>query len=172
MKASRRALSIVLITAVSALGLPAWSSSEDPASSHVAVDTKESRLVVQRLAPVPYKSAEEVAIAIEGSLPASAAAIRLTRTMARETVDYVFGVTEHGRLVVGRQFRRYDAEQRSYVFEKGEVWRAFSPLDRPGAWTWLVPIEASRGMPVTMELRAQDERWPVKRVAITLLRAP
>lgn len=122
-------------------------------------------------APVAYTSLGDLMAAIEHPLPGGMSALRLSRRAPPETIDYVLAVTEEGRLVVGEQLRRYDYAVERYTFVYGSLSRSYSPLERPGPWTWLVEVPLSRERWVMLELQAATG-WPVTAVTINSIAQP
>jgi hypothetical protein len=57
------------------------------------------------------------------------------------------------------------------VFERGELARAYSPLEGGGPWTWLIDLPLARESEAAIVVRAEGE-WPLRSVSINLLRAP
>lgn len=159
---------------VASLGGPGLEAAEVPPGSkleaaYVLTEGAGHRLELRERAAVAFTTLEAFASGIERSLPAGATAARLVRTIRAETVDYVFGVTENGRLLVGTQHRWLDPGTYRYVFVRGEMWRAFSRLDRPGPWTWLVPITVAPAAEVTLQVSAASDAWPVESLRIVPL---
>jgi hypothetical protein len=160
-------LAVALALIVLVAPLPATRGDAETAPPPQTVfESRGNRLTVRPTAPVVFTTTEAMITGIEASLPASASSVRLLQQQPRELVEYVFAVIEGGRLLVGRQYRAFDDATRGYQFERGEMWRSFSPLDDRGEWTWLVEIPVSREKSVTLEVHADGARWPVERVSI------
>jgi hypothetical protein len=119
-------------------------------------------------APVRYSQVSDMLA--ELARPVAPAAMRLTRVAPGQLIEYFFCITLEGRLVVGQQLWREDPARR-WVFERGELARAYSPLERAGPWTWLIDIPLARESHATIVVRA-DSEWPLRSVSIDLLRAP
>jgi hypothetical protein len=140
-------------------------------SSDLRVERDGNLLVARRSATVGYETLERLLDGIE-SRAVAAPAIRLVRGAPGQLIDYVFCITPDGRLVVGQQVWRLDTATGGYVFERGELARAYSPLDGEARWTWLVEIAVGRESDVTLVTRADNDRWPVRNVFMTVLRSP
>jgi hypothetical protein len=125
-------------------------------------------LVARGTAPVRYSQVSDLMADI--GRPMAPSVMRLTRVAPGQLVDYVFCVTLEGRLVVGQQVWWEDAS-RGWVFERGELARAYSPLESGGPWTWLVDVPLARESPATIVVRAEGE-WPLRTVSINVLRTP
>ncbi len=134
------------------------------------VESWGSRLTVFREAPVAFSTLDEMTTALAQPLGARARAASLVRSSPPQAVDYVLGVTREGTLIVGEQV--FDLEGDRPFFVRGEIWRAYAPLQRPGPWTWLVAIPVSREATAVLELKAATATWPVTRVTITPSRTP
>ncbi len=117
-----------------------------------------------RRAPVPYSSVAAVAAAVAKAEPVPAA-VRLVRAAPPQVIDYVFGVTEDGALIVGQQIRVLDASGR-YVFMNGDIKRAYPALEATVPWTWIVDIPLGREVGLTLELRAVTQAWPVRAIIV------
>lgn len=137
---------------------------EEPPSIRLRRDGSE--LLALRRAPVPYATLEQLTGEIGRPLPARSRAMRLTRAEPPEQIDYVLCVTREGVLVVGQQVHRFDFVERRYVFERGEIARGYSPVERPGPWTWLLDVPLAREHPLILQLRAEQAGWPVAAVTI------
>lgn len=125
-------------------------------------------LLARTSAPVRYSQVSDMLAGIEQ--PMTPAAMRLMRTAPGRLVDYFFCVTLEGRLVLGQQVWRQDAARR-WVFERGELARAYSPLESGGPWTWLIDIPLARESEAMLVVRAEGE-WPLRAVSVNLLRTP
>lgn len=134
------------------------------------VESWGSRLTVFREAPVAFSTLYEMTTALAQPLGDRARAASLVRSSPPQAVEYVLGVTREGTLVVGEQVFDLEGDRPSFV--RGEIWRAYAPLQRPGPWTWLVAIPVSREATAVLELKAATATWPVTRVTITLSRTP
>ena len=119
-----------------------------------------------RRAPVPYDSLSDVAAAVRQpqTLPT---AVRLVRTAPPQVIDYVFCITNDGVLIVGQQVRTLDVTSGQYVFTEGDIKRAYPALEAIVPWTWIVDIPLGREVPLTLELKAMTQAWPVRAVAVT-----
>jgi hypothetical protein len=119
-----------------------------------------------RQAPVPYDSLSGIAAAVR--LPQTlATALRIVRAEPPQVIDYVFGVTEDGVLVVGQQIRSLDVTTGLYVFTDGDIKRAYPALEATVPWRWIVDIPLGREVPLTLELKAMGRAWPVRAIAVT-----
>lgn len=143
---------------------------DEPPSFRLRRDGSE--LLALRRAPVPYATVEQLSDAVARALPARARAMRLTRAEPPELIDYVLCVTREGVLVVGHQLHRFDFVERRYVFDRGEIARGYSPVERPGPWTWLLDVPLAREHPLVLQLRAEQAAWPVAAVTIESGGAP
>jgi hypothetical protein len=141
-----------------------WSA----AGTDLRVVREGNTLLARGLAPVPYSQVSDMLNDI--GKPLAPAAMRLTRLAPGRLVEYFFCVTLEGRLVVAQQIWREDPSRR-WVFERGELSRAYSPLESGGPWTWLVDVPLARESEATVVVRAEGE-WPLRSVSINLLRAP
>lgn len=130
-----------------------------------------NELVALRNAPVAYATLEQLAVDIARADATRAAPIRVLRASPRQTIDYVFGVTNGGTLVVGERIHTFDEGQQRYLFTRGEMARSYPPLEERGGWLWLLTVALSREVSVTFEVRAVA-RWPVEAVTMTPLSAP
>jgi hypothetical protein len=139
-----------------------------PAGADLRVARDGNTLLARASAPVRYSVVADMLSDIER--PATPAAMRLTRVAPGQIVDYFFCVTMEGRLVVGQQRWREDAA-RGWVFERGELARAYSPLESEGPWTWLIDIPLARESEAMVVVRAEGE-WPLRSVSVNLLRSP
>ena len=119
-----------------------------------------------RRAPVPYDSLADIAAAVRLAQTV-ATAVRLVRSVPPQVIDYVFCVTEDGVLIVGQQVRSLDAATDQYVFIGGDIKRAYPALEATAPWTWIVDIPFGREVPLTLELKAMTQAWPVRAVAVT-----
>jgi hypothetical protein len=119
-----------------------------------------------RRAPVPYDSLSDIADAVRQA-QTLATAVRIVRSVPPQVVDYVFCVTEDGVLVVGQQVRSLDVSTGQYIFTEGDIKRAYPALEARAPWTWIVDIPFGREIPLTLELKAMSQAWPVRAVAVT-----
>ncbi len=168
---ARIASSSALLAALALSPLP--SAAQVPAEwsaggTDLRVVREGNTLLARGVAPVRYSQVADMLSAIER--PMSPPAIRLTRVAPGRLVDYFFCVTLEGRLVVGQQVWREDASRR-WVFERGELARAYSPVEGGGPWTWLIDLPLARESEAAIVVRAEGE-WPLRSVSINLLRAP
>jgi len=135
------------------------------------VQSGGNELIALRNAPVAYATLDQLAVDIARADATRAAPIRVLRASPRQTIDYVFGVTNGGTLVVGERIHTFDEGQQRYLFTRGEMARSYPPLSERGGWLWLLAVELSREVIVTFEVRAVA-RWPVEAVTITPMNAP
>jgi hypothetical protein len=119
-----------------------------------------------RQAPVPYSSLTDLADAVQETR-VLASAVRLQRTAPPQVIDYVFCITDDGVLVVGQQIRTLDVASGQYVVTGGDIKRAYPALEATVPWTWIVDIPLAREVPLTLELKAMTQSWPVRAVAVT-----
>ena len=119
-----------------------------------------------RHAPVPYGSVSDVTAAVQRA-EALPTALRLVRRTPPQVIDYVFGITDDGLLVVGQQIRTLDVMSGRYIFTDGEIKRAYPALEASPPWTWIVDIPLGREVDLTLEVRAMVQTWPVRTVAVT-----
>jgi hypothetical protein len=138
----------------------------------VTAEHSGNRLVIPRRAEARFSTLEGLASGIEESLPPQVSAIRLYRTDPPGLVEYVLAVTDQGRLLVGRQYRHLAVPGRTYVFDRGEIERAYSPIEQRTPWTWLLAIPLSREALVTLSVQAAGDRWPIETLTIQVLRGP
>ena len=140
-------------------------------ASDLRVERDGNLLVARRSATVGYETLERLLEGIE-SRALAPPAIRLVRGAPGQLIVYFFCITPDGRLVVGQQVWRFDTATGGYVFERGEMARAYSPLDGEASWTWLVDVSVGRESEVTLVARADNDRWPVRNVLMMVLRSP
>ena len=140
------------------------------ARPHLTVERDGNVLLARRSPPVPFERLEQLLTSIE-QRPAPRGAIRLVREGTGQLIDYFLCVTPEGRLVVGQQLWRRDPGSGDYVFERGELARAYSPLEGDGTWTWMFQFAVARESDVTLVARADGDRWPVRFVTISVLGA-
>ena len=144
--------------------LSEWSSG----GTDLRVVRDGNTLLARGVVPVRYSRVADLLDDLRR--PLSPAAMRLTRVAPGRLVDYFFCVTAEGRLVVGQQVWRQDASRR-WVFERGELARAYSPLESGGPWTWLVDVPLARESEAMMLVRGEGE-WPLRSISLNLLREP
>jgi hypothetical protein len=120
----------------------------------------------RRRAPVPYTSLAMVADAVRREQPMPAA-VRLTRAVPQQIIDYVFCVTDDGVLILGEQVRTLEGPSGRYVFTEGSIRRAYPALEATAPWTWIVDIPLGREITLTLEIKAMVAAWPVRAVAVT-----
>ena len=144
--------------------LSEWSSG----GTDLRVVREGNTLLARGVVPVHYLRVADLLDDLRR--PLSPAAMRLTRVAPGRLVDYFFCVTAEGRLVVGQQVWRQDASRR-WVFERGELARAYSPLESGGPWTWLVDVPLARESEAMMLVRGEGE-WPLRSISLNLLREP
>lgn len=144
--------------------LSEWSAG----GTDIRVVREGNTLLARGVVPVRYSQVADMLTEIQR--PSSPAAMRLTRLAPGRLVDYFLCVTLEGRLVVGQQVWRQDASRR-WVFERGELARAYSPLESGGPWTWLVNVPLARESELVFRVRAEGE-WPLRSVNLELLGTP
>lgn len=159
----------LVFVAVSAAGQPRPPAG--PERLPIRVQSGGNELIALRNAPVAYTSLEQLAVDIGRAGTPRATPIRVLRASPRQTIDYVFGVTNVGTLVVGERVHTFDEGRQRYLFTRGEIARSYPPLEERGGWLWLVAVELSRESTVTFEVRAVAG-WPVEAVTITPFPAP
>lgn len=125
-----------------------------------------NRLEALRDAPVPCHSLVGFLEMLERPLPNGAFALRVVRSSPPGAHEFALCVTADGTLVVGTQLFAVDPRGRRGGFLRGEIERSFPALEGSGPWRWVVPIMLSREVQVTLEVTAQAETWPVRRVVI------
>lgn len=162
------AMALVLV-AVSADGQPPTPAS--PERLPIRVQSGGNELIALRNATVAYTSLEQLVVDIGRAGATGPTPIRVLRTSPRQTIDYVFAVTNVATLVVGERVHTFDEGRERYLFTRGEIARSYPPLLERGGWLWLVAVELSREATVIFEVRAVA-RWPVEAVTITPLSAP
>jgi len=174
MRAARVILVAFAVLAVASTGAvgegPLASSTIDRV--HIVVRSEGNELIARRRAAVLYGSLEQATREVADPKRAMAAAIRVMRKFPAEMVEYLFGVTREGVLIVGEQTRRFDFRERRYVFVRGEMARAYPALDPTEPWKWLVDISVSRETSVHFEVRAERNAWPLETVDISPIRLP
>jgi hypothetical protein len=171
-----------MIRAAAVAGLLLWlvaaSAGAEPAirwtvdERFVTAEQSGNRLVVPRRAEARFSTLEGLASGIEQSLPPQVSVIRLYRTDPPRLVEYVLGVSEQGRLLVGQQHRHLALPERTYVFDRGEIERAYSPIEQRTPWAWLLDIPLTREARVTLFVQADSNRWPVESLTIQVFQAP
>jgi hypothetical protein len=130
------------------------------------ISSEGNSLTGLRRAPVPYDSLSDVGAAVRQA-QTLATAVRLVRSVPPQVIDYVFCVTEDGVLIVGQQVRSLDVTTGQYVFTEGDIKRAYPALEATAPWTWIVDIPLGREVPLTLELKAMSQGWPVRAIAVT-----
>ena len=158
-------LLLVLAPSPSAAQVP---SEWDGGGADLRVVREGNTLLARASVAVRYSQVGDMLAAIEQ--PVTPAAMRLRRVAPGQLVDYFFCVTMEGRLVVGQQQWREDPS-RGWVFERGELTRAYSPLESDGPWMWLIELPFARESEAMIVVRADGE-WPLRSVSMNLLRAP
>ena len=145
----------------------------EPRPVHVSIDTEHFQISSDgnavtglRRAPVPYGSLSDMTAAIRLPQPVPTA-VRLVRTVPPQVIDYVFCITDDGLLVVGQQTRTLDMTSGQYIFTDGEIKRAYQALEATVPWTWIVDIPLAREVPLTLQLKAMTQEWPVRAVVVT-----
>lgn len=158
-----------MLIAAMVLGLSAslaWGQARpDLERDAVSIHGEESRLLVLRDAPVPFSTLERLMAGLGRPLPEGMLAARLVRAVPPETVAYVLCVSRDGMLIVGQQVFGGDPAARGSGFRRGEIVRAYVPLDSVRPWAWLVTIPVSREVETVLEVQATGD-WPVQRVTI------
>lgn len=140
----------------------------DTGGGDLRVVREGNTLLARGTAPVGYSQVSDLMTDIVR--PMAPSALRLTRVAPGQLVDYFFCVTLEGRLVVGQQIWREDPARR-WVFVRGELARAYSPLESGGPWTWLIDIPLARESEAPLILRAEGE-WPLRSVSVNLVCTP
>ena len=135
--------------------------------SAIRVQSNGNELIAMRQAPVAYSSLEQIVTAIARAGGTRAAPLRVVRVSPPQEVDYLFGVTTTGTLVLGERIHTLDTIERRYVFARGQIVRSYPSLSVPEGWLWLVEVPLSRETTVTLQLRAQA-RWPLESVSVTM----
>jgi len=125
-----------------------------------------NRLEALRDAPVPCHTLVGFLEMLERPLPNGAFALRVVRSSPPGAHEFALCVTADGTLVVGTQRFAVDPRGRRGGFLRGEIERSFPALEGSGPWRWVVPIMLSREVEVTLEVTAQEDTWPVRRVVI------
>ena len=169
----RRALVAGFVVLVVVLGMPMSARLAPPAPVIATMDADRFDVSAEgnavtglRRAPVPYSSMIAVSAAVRQPAPVPAA-VRLTRATPPQIIDYVWCVTEEGALVVGQQVRELDRTSGQYGFTEGDIKRAYPALEAAAPWTWIVDIPLGREIPLTLELKAMSQTWPVRAVLVT-----
>lgn len=135
------------------------------------VQSGGNELIALRNAPVAYATLEQLAGDLARAGGIRAAPIRVVRASPRQTLEYVFCVTNGGTLVVGERVHTFDEGGQRFLFTRAEIARSYPPLLQGAGWLWLVAVELSREVTVTFEVRAVA-RWPVEAVSLTPVPAP
>lgn len=159
----------LVLVAVSAVAQPRPPAGQERLP--LRVQSGGNELIALRNAPVAYSTLDQLASDIGRADATLAAPIRVLRASPRQTIDYVFGVTNGGTLVVGERIHTFDEGRERSLFTRGEIARSYPPLLEGGGWLWLVAVELSREVTVTFQVRAVA-RWPVESVTITPVSAP
>lgn len=137
-----------------------------PERAPIRVQSGGNELIALRQAPVAYTSLDQIVVDVARPGATRAAPIRVVRASPRQTIEYVFGVTNAGTLVVGERVHTFDEGRQRYLFTQGEIARSYPPLEERGGWLWLLALPLSREATVMLEVRAAA-RWPVEAVTIT-----
>jgi len=132
----------------------------------IRVESRGNELYAMRDAPVAYARLEQLVVDIARPSEPGAGPIRVARVSPRQLIAWVLCVTNDGTLVVGERLHTFDADERHYVFTKGEIARSYRPLETPEGWLWLVEVALSREVTVMLEVLAAAS-WPVESVAVT-----
>jgi hypothetical protein len=138
----------------------------------VTVRSEGNELVIPRSLGVVATRVEHFVTDIAQPARGGTGELRLRRDAPAEVVRYRFGVTSGGVLVIGQQVDRLDLASGGYVFDRGEMLRAYPPIAGSEPWTWLVEIPVSRETQVSLELRAPDAGWPFEALSVTPVRLP
>jgi hypothetical protein len=138
----------------------------------IVAEHGRNKVVVQRRALVRFSTLEALSAGIEQPLPPQSAPIRLYRADPPELVEYVLGITNEGRLLIGHQRQTQTVPERTYVFQGGLMDRSRSPLEQPGPWTWQLVIPVSREAHVVLLIKADGEQWPIETVTIDVQGGP
>lgn len=125
-----------------------------------------------RTAPVSYRNLGALSAALQRPLPVPSRAMQLVRRAPPEVVEYTLCVTGEGTLVLGEQLFQVDEAGGKRVLVRGEIGRAYPPLEHDGPWTWLVELPLSREGRVTLHVRATTAGWPVRSVTIDVVGVP
>ena len=125
-----------------------------------------NRLDALRDAPVACHTLVGFLEMLERPLPERVIALRVSRSSPPDAREYALCVTADGTLVVGAQQFTPGVRGRRGSFVRGEIERAFPPLEGSMPWRWIVPINLSREVGVTLEVKALADVWPVRRVVI------
>jgi hypothetical protein len=163
------AVTALVLVAVSAHGQPRPPGGRDRLP--IRVQSGGNELIALRNAPVAYTTLEQLVTDVGRAGATRATPIRVVRASPRQTIDYVFCVTNVGTLVVGERIHTFDESRQRYLFTRAEIARSYPPLEERGGWLWLLAVELSRETTVTFEVRA-IARWPVEAVTITPSPAP
>ena len=158
----------LVLAAVSAEPQPRTPAS--PERLPIRVQSGGNELIALRNATIAYTSLEQLVADIGRAGATGATPIRVLRASPRQTIDWVFAVTNVGTLVVGERVHTFDEGRQRYLFTRGEMARSYPPLEERGGWLWLLTVALSREVSVTFEVRAVA-RWPVEAVTITPLSA-
>lgn|SRR5574341_516340 len=142
-----------------------------PERLSIRVQSGGNELTALRDAPVAYTSLDALVADIARPGAGRATPIRVVRASPRQTIEYVFGVTSTGTLVVGERVHTFDEGRQRYLFTQGEIARSYPPLEERGGWLWLLAVPLGREATVMLEVRAAA-RWPVEAVTITPSPAP
>jgi hypothetical protein len=134
--------------------------------SAIRVQSSGNELIAMRRAPVTYTTLEQIVTAIAREGATRAAPVRVVRASPPEEIDYLFGVTDTGTLVLGERVHVLDASARHYAFARGHIVRSYPSLRVGDGWLWLVEVPVSRQTTVTLQLRA-EARWPLEWVSVT-----
>src|SRR5882762_5637336 len=113
-----------------------------------------------RDAPVAYSSLEQIVAGILRPTVPHAAPVTIVRASPPQEIDYLLCVTSAGTLVVGERILAVGADGPLRLFVRGEISRSYPSLSVPDGWLWLVDVQLSREVRVTLQLRA-PARWPL-----------
>jgi hypothetical protein len=165
-----------MVAAVAALVIVAGRA--EPQSPPVALDqsmirvqSQGNELVAMREAPVAYSTLAQMSTSIAATTATRTAPVRVVRTSPPQEIDYLFGITNGGTLVLGERVHTRAAGERRFAFARGEIVRSYPSLSVPEGWLWLVDVPLSRETTVTLQLRARA-RWPLESVSVTTADVP
>jgi len=158
------AVSLALVAAARAECQPRPALAVDRAIIRVNAGGNELRAL--RDAPVAFSSLEQIVASISRATVPHAAPLTIVRASPPQEIDYLLCVTSAGTLVVGERILAVGADGPLRLFVRGEISRSYPSLSVPDGWLWLVDVQLSREVRVTLQLRA-PARWPLEAVAVT-----
>ena len=159
----------LIVVSLALLSARAESQPRPPAAadpSVIRVHAGGNELAALRAAPVAYSSLDQIVTNISRAAVADAAPVRIVRAWPPQEIDYLFGVTSGGTLVVGERVHAVGADGPQRVFVRGEILRSYPPLSVSDGWLWLVDVPLSREVTVRLQISA-PARWPLEVVAVT-----